>query len=58
VREMPNFVREVINVWAYWLSYPDFSVASQTFDCGLFFEHDIPAQWIFSVEHVDIKVED
>ena len=55
---MPNFVREVINVWAYWLSYPDFSVASQTFDCGLFFEHDIPAQWIFSVEHVDIKVED
>jgi hypothetical protein len=49
VREMPNFVREVIRVWAYWLAYPDFSVASQRFDCGLIFDHDVPPEWIFGV---------
>jgi hypothetical protein len=54
VSEMPNFVREVIQVWAYWLAYPDFSVASQEFDCGLVFDDDIPADWIFSIDHVDV----
>ncbi|MFN0101424.1 MAG: hypothetical protein ACKV2U_04955 [Bryobacteraceae bacterium] len=44
VRDMPNFVREVIDVWSYWLAYPDFSVASQLFDCGLMFEHDVPPE--------------
>lgn len=54
VKDMPNFVREVIRIWAYWLAYPDFSVASQKYDCGLMFYHDVPAQWIFSVEYLDM----
>jgi hypothetical protein len=57
VGDMPNFVRPVINVWAYWLAYPDYSFARQIFDYGLTFFQDVPAQWIFSIEHVDIDVE-
>ena len=56
VKDMPNFVREVIKVWSYWLAYPDFSVAHQRFDCGLMFYRDVPAEWIFAVEHVDLAV--
>jgi hypothetical protein len=53
----PNIVCEVIKVWAYWLAYPDFSVANLTIDCGLIFFCDVPAQWIVSIEHVEVDNE-
>jgi hypothetical protein len=57
VRDMPNVVREVINAWAHWLAHPDFAVGRLEVDCGFIFEHDVPAQWIVSVEYVDIDEE-
>jgi hypothetical protein len=54
VRDMPNVIREVIKVWAYWLAYPEFSVSRLKIDCGFIFDHDVPVRWIVSVEHVDI----
>lgn len=54
VRDMPNFTREVIAVWAYWLAYPEISVSRLEIDVGFIFEHDVPAQWIVSAAYLDI----
>jgi hypothetical protein len=58
VREMPNFVREILAVWAYWLAHPGYSPASERFDCGLIFNHDVPAEWIDGIDHVCIASKD
>jgi hypothetical protein len=58
VRHMPNFVREILTVWAYWLAHPEYSPASERFDCGLIFYHDVPAEWIDSIETVSIPLTD
>jgi hypothetical protein len=46
----PNLVREMIRVWVYWLANPDFEVAKLEYDCGLLFDHDIPSEWIVSID--------
>ena len=51
-QESPNLVREIIRVWAYWLANPDFEVAKLEYDCGLIFNHDIPPEWIVSIDKV------
>jgi hypothetical protein len=51
-QESPNFVREIIHVWAYWLAHPDFKVAKLEYDCGLIFNHDIPPGWIVSIDRL------
>jgi hypothetical protein len=52
--EIPNVVREVIQVWSYWLVHRDFSAATQRIDCGFMFYQDIPAGWIHSVEEIEL----
>lgn len=51
-QESRNFVREIIQVWAYWLANPDFEVAKLEYDCGLIFNHDVPPGWIVSIEPI------
>jgi hypothetical protein len=51
-QESPNLVREIIQVWAYWLANPDFEVGKLQYDCGLIFNHDIPPGWIISIDKV------
>jgi len=54
--DIPNVVREVIEVWSYWLAYPDFCAASQRFDCGFMFYEDVAAEWICNIEEIELPV--
>lgn len=46
LNDIPNLIREVLNVWSYWLAYPDYEVTKLELDCGLIFYEDIGPEWI------------
>lgn len=48
----PNLVREIIQVWTYWLANSTLVIADLKYNCGLMFDHDVPSQWISSVDKV------
>jgi hypothetical protein len=48
----PNLVREITEVWTYWLADSRLVVADQGYDCGLIFNHDVPPGWISSIDKV------
>lgn len=48
--DLPNLVREVVDMWAYWLSKPSYNSADRQLDCGLIFKSAIPPEWIKSAE--------
>ncbi len=50
--ESLNLVRQIIQVWAYWLAKPEFVVAKQEYDCGLIFYNNVSSEWIYSTDKV------
>ena len=48
--ECPNLAREIVEVWTYWLADPTLAVANLEYDCGLVFDHDVPPEWIVSID--------
>lgn len=51
-QESLNLVRQIIQVWTYWLANPEFIVAKQEYDCGLIFYNDVSSEWICSIDKV------
>jgi len=52
-RQPINGVREISNMFARWLSGA-LETDPPYVDCGLQFEHDVPAEWLAGVEEVDV----
>jgi hypothetical protein len=50
---IPNLVREVLEVWSFRFALPGYSPLQLQTDCGLVFDHDVPAEWIVGIEEVD-----
>ncbi|HZP05393.1 MAG TPA: hypothetical protein VFB43_10870 [Terracidiphilus sp.] len=49
--ECPNLVREIVEAWTYWLADSTLAVANLEYDCGLVFDHDVPPEWIVSIDN-------
>ena len=49
--ESPNLARQIVEVWTYWLADPTLVVANLEYDCGLVFDHDVPPEWIVSIDN-------
>jgi len=47
---IPNFVNELLEVWAYRLVHPDFQSDTLRTDCGLVFYSPVRPDWIISIE--------
>ena len=50
---LPSLVREILEVWGYWLAHPNYRSESRELDCGMMFRETLPAGWIDSVIIVD-----
>lgn len=48
--DVPNVVREFLQVWAYRLSHPAFQSRTCKIDCGAVLRETIPPSWIDSIE--------
>lgn len=48
--DIPNLVRDILEVWAYRLAHPNYQSASLRLDCGMIFREAIPAAWIEEIE--------
>lgn len=51
-RPLPNFIRELLDLWSYRQFYGDYSATDGT-DCGMMFKRDLPPDWIIGFEIVD-----
>jgi hypothetical protein len=47
-----DLVREIIRVWTYWLADSTLVIADLKYNCGLIFNHDVPPEWISSIDKV------
>jgi len=47
--EVPNMVREFLEVWSYRLAHPAFQSGTLKVDCGMVFRSTIPATWILGI---------
>lgn len=48
--EMPNVIREFLEVWCFRLSRPGYQSRKLKIDCGMMFESSVPAGWIRQIE--------
>ncbi len=48
--EVPNIVREFLEVWAFKQAWPEFQSSSLEVDCGMVFHDAVPPEWPTSVE--------
>lgn len=47
--EVPNMVKEFLEVWSYKLAHPAFQSRTLKVDCGMVFHSTIPATWILEI---------
>ena len=52
--EVPNLVKEFLEVWSYRLANPSFQCRTLEVDCGMVFESVVPAAWIVGMETVQV----
>lgn len=48
--EVPNIVREFLEVWSYALADPAYFARQRQLDCGLFFRDRVSPEWLLTTE--------
>jgi hypothetical protein len=51
--DLPNLVRQLLQVWSYRLAHPDYLSKCWKLDCGMVFDTPLPASWIDNITFVD-----
>ena len=50
---IPNLVRQFLEVWSYRLAYPRYQSRHRELDCGMVFRSAVPPEWILEIETLD-----
>lgn len=52
--DVPNLVDDILKVWSYSLSHPDYKCGTEKIDCGLVFYSPVSQAWIVDIETVSL----
>ncbi len=54
----PELIRQVIQIWSWWLANPSWPGDRYAPDCGMLFRTQVPADWIIESEIVAVSTEE
>ena len=52
--DVPHLVDDILKVWSYSLSHPDYKCGTENIDCGLVFYSPVSQAWIVDIETVSL----